>query len=186
MPGRIRAVTPLIPCLAVLASLLAPAYACAHRLDAEVLALPGRKIQVESWFSDGYPAGGAKVQVFGGQGELLAEGQLNDQGALILSLGDTTPVRVVVSAGAGHRKEVAISPSAFARAVAAGTTKNDLPAQSKEAPLRPVPVTERGAEYRIKDLLVGIAFVLAVAAFFLSLRNAQKLRRLTDLGRREN
>jgi nickel transport protein len=186
MPGRIRAVSRLLPLLALLASLLAPERACAHRLDAEVLVLPGRKIQIESWFSDGYPARGAKVQVFGDQKKLLGEGHLNDQGVLVLPLGDTTPVRVVVSAGAGHRKEITISASAFARAVAGDTTQNDPPVPLKGASLPAVPVAERDSGFPIKDVLAGVGFVLALAAFVLSLRNAQKLRKLTDPGREEN
>ena len=186
MPDRVRALSRLIPLLAMLASPLAPERACAHRLDAEVLVLPGRKLQVESWFSDGYPARGAKVQVFGGQDQLLGEGQLNDQGVLVLPLGDTAPVRVVVSAGAGHRKEITISASAFARAVAADTTPNDPRAPSKGVSLPATPVAERNSGFPIKDVMVGVGFVLAVAAFVLSLRNAQKLRKLADLGRGEN
>ena len=185
MPGRIPALSPLVPLCAVLAGLLVPGYACAHRLDADVLVLPGRRLQVESWFSDGYAAKGAKVQVFGGHDELLGEGRLNDQGVFVLAFGETTPVRVIVSAGAGHRKEVTISASAFARAVAGQTTQSDPAAPSNPAPQSAIPVAERASGFPIKDLMIGIGFVLAIAAFVLSLRNAQKLRTLADLRRRE-
>jgi hypothetical protein len=125
MPGRNRAVSPRFWLLALLANLLAVGPACAHRLDAEVLVLPSRQIQVESWFSDGYPAKGAKVQVFGGQGQLLTEGKMNDEGVFVFPYGDTAPARVVVLAGAGHRKEVEISASTLTRALAAMPTSRD-------------------------------------------------------------
>ena len=54
------------------------------------------------------------MQVFGAQNQLIVEGQLNDQGILVFSYGDTNPCRVVISAGAGHSKEVSISPTALA------------------------------------------------------------------------
>jgi nickel transport protein len=186
MPGRIGVVNFLLPGLAALASLLAPGHAAAHRLDAEVLVLPGRQLQVEGWFSDGYPARGAEVEVFGQQSELLTEGRLNDQGVVVLPLGETTPVRVVISAGAGHRKEVTISVIAFARAVAEGTTQSGPPTPSREASFTAIPVADRDSRFPIKDVMVGIGFVLALAAFVLSLRNAHKLRKLAGMERREN
>ncbi len=39
-------------------------------------------------------------------------------------------------------------------------------------------VAERDSGVPVKDVLVGVGFLLAVAAFLLSLRNAQKLRAL--------
>jgi hypothetical protein len=39
-------------------------------------------------------------------------------------------------------------------------------------------LVERDSGFPVKDLMVGVGFVLAAAAFILSLRNAQKLRRL--------
>src|SRR5438445_13021724 len=104
MPGRI---TPLrFPALlpALLATFLAAPNAHAHRLDAQIFVLPDQRIQVESWFSSGDAAKGAKVQVFGAQEQLLTEGQLNEQGVFVFSYGDVAPQTVVISAGAGHRR----------------------------------------------------------------------------------
>jgi hypothetical protein len=135
-------------------------------------------IQVESWFSSGDAANGAKVQVFDAQGQLLAEGQLNVQGVFVFPYGDADPARVVISAGAGHRKEVSISAQALARAVAAAVPNKDSPARTNEVPFAPVPVAERDSGVPVKDVLVGVGFLLALAAFLLSLRNARKLRAL--------
>ncbi len=168
MSGRI---TPLrLPILftALLVAFLAAGDAHAHRLDAQLFVLSNRKIQVESWFSDGEAAKGAKVQVFGVQEQLLTEGHLNEQGVFVFSYGEVAPQTVVISAGAGHRKELAISASALTRTMAAPTM--DSPA--------PVPLAERDSGSAVKDVLIGVGFLLAVAAFVLSLRNAQKLRAL--------
>src|SRR5437899_955305 len=116
MSGRIR---PLrrSAFLAALVMALAASAARAHRLDAQLFVLPNRRIQVESWFSDGDAASGANVQVFGPQEQLLTEGQLNEQGVFVFSYGAVTPHTVVISAGAGHRKAVSISARALDQAM---------------------------------------------------------------------
>jgi hypothetical protein len=134
----------------------------AHRLDAQAFLLPGNKLQVESWFSDGTIPKGAKVQVFRGDKELLKEGELNADGLVVFALEKTEPLRIVVLAGEGHLKELNISP----------------PAGTGEAGDKPVPLANRDDPTRLKDGLLGITFLLALAAFVLSLRNARRLRRL--------
>jgi hypothetical protein len=134
----------------------------AHRLDAQAFLLPGNKLQVESWFSDGTIPKGAKVQVFRGDKELLKEGELNGDGIVVFALEKAEPLRIVVSAGEGHLKELNIS-------AAAG---------SPEAADKPVPLANRDDPTRLKDGLLGITFLLALAAFVLSLRNAKRLRKL--------
>src|SRR5205823_11490305 len=80
--------------------------------------LPNRKIQVESWFSNGDAAKGAKVQVYGAQNELVGEGELNEQGVFVFSLADIEPHTVIISAGAGHRKVLSLSAKVLERAAA--------------------------------------------------------------------
>src|SRR5262249_47731665 len=123
-----------------------------------------RTIQVESWFTGGEAAKGAKVQVFGAQEQLLTEGQLDGQGIFLFSYGEIPPHTVVISAGAGHRRVLSIAAEALER--------------TTEAPLAPVPLAERDSGSTVKDVLVGVGFLLALAAFVLSLRNARKLRAL--------
>jgi len=176
MPRRI---TPLrLPALfaVLLATLLAARDVQAHRLDAQVFLLPSRKVQVEGWFSGGDAAKGAKVQVFGAQEQLLTEGQLNEQGVFVFSYGEVAPHAVVISAGAGHRRVLAIAESALEQARAETTI--DLQGVAKEASPSPVPLAVRDSGAAVKDVLVGVGFLLALAAFVLSLRNAQKLRAL--------
>ena len=182
MPCRINSLSGLA-LYTVLAALLAASRAHAHRLDAQVFSRPNREIQVESWFSNGDAAKGARVQVFGPQDQLITEGQLNDQGIFIFSYGDTQPCRVVISAGAGHRKELSISPGALARALA-DTTDKDFPVRAKADLPAAMPLAERDSGPPLKEILLGVGFVLALAAFILSLRNARKLRLLARLHER--
>src|SRR5262249_43049230 len=138
----------------------------AHKLDAECKILAMRKVQVESWFSDGRKPKNATVQVFrAADGQLLAEGATDGDGAFVF-FADVEPLRVVVDAGEGHHKEMAI----------------EGPTQSATDITTPISASERSAELPIKEALLGIALLLASAAFVLSLRNAWRLR-LLDKGR---
>jgi hypothetical protein len=222
MCGRIGALSRR-PCVAALLSLplllLAGGTARAHRLQADYFLRPGWLIQVESWFEtrDSPPA--ARVQVFHADGQLLTEGRLNRNGIFVFPFGAVESLRVVVSAGDGHRAEVPVAASALARyAVCAAVA--GLPAEpasllrvpallslpgggAAEAPAAVVkrtpppetaaggepfaaerPLADRSVPLPLKDVLIGIGFLLAVAAFVLGVRNARELRRLRQQGPR--
>jgi nickel transport protein len=168
-----------LPC-ALLTALLAAGNVHAHRLDAQVFMLPDRRIQVESWFSNGDPAKGAKVQVFGSGEQLLHEGQLNEQGIFVFPSADANQIKVVISAGAGHRKELSVSPRALAPLVPALEKDKNSPLSAREKPATPERLAERGSEIPVKDVLIGVSFLMAAAAFVLSLRNARKLHALAQ------
>jgi hypothetical protein len=145
----------------------------AHRLNAEASVLPNRSIQIESWFSTGEAAKGARVQVFRDGGQLLTEGRLDDQGIFIFSYKEPQALKIVISAGPEHRKELSIVASELP-----GAGQPDLAASapSEGIPGVPVPLVKRESGISIKDVILGIAFLLAAAAFWLSWRNARKLR----------
>jgi hypothetical protein len=177
MLGRSSLVTFLALHAGLLGLLLQAGSAYAHRLDAEVLLRPGGQVQVESWFSNGDKPKGAKVQVWKASGQLLTEGQLDDEGVFVFSLGEIEPFRVVILAGAGHRKEVSISTQALRQALSQGAEKNpNSSSQAKESP--PMLLSEPSSGVSVKDVVVGVGFLLALAAFALSLRNARQLREL--------
>jgi hypothetical protein len=165
MPGRISPLRLPVLLPALLAAFVSARAAQAHRLDAQLFVLPNRTIQVESWFTGGEAAKGAKVQVFGPQEQLLTEGQLDGQGIFLFSYGEIPPHTVVISAGAGHRRVLSIAREALERI-----------APDRPATEAPVSLAERDSGSTVKDVLVGVGFLLALAAFVLSLRNAQKLR----------
>lgn len=176
MPGRITPLSPLVLVAALLATSLAARDAHAHRLDAQLFVLPNRKIQVEGWFSGGDAAKGAKVQIFSAREELITEGQLDELGIFVFSYNDVAPCTVVISAGAGHRKSLSISALSLAQATA--EMRIDPSGGAKEVAPAPVSLAERDSARAIKDVFVGVGFLLALAAFVLSLRNARKLRAL--------
>src|SRR5262249_37192788 len=132
----------------------------------------------ESSSSEGVAAEGDELEVLATRGQRVAEGRLNEQGVFVFTCEPAQPIRVVVSAGAGHRKELSISASDVDQA-RAGTPK-DSEAPVRDRPSAAVPLAEHTSGPPIKDVLTGLGFLRAVAAFALSLRNAQKLRALTQ------
>jgi hypothetical protein len=130
----------------------------AHRLDAQAF-LTGNKLQVEAWFSSGEPARGAKVEIRGAGDRLLGEGKMNEKGVFVYTLEKPEALRIVVTAGLEHRKELRISE-----------------AQMGQTSVDPIPLADRSSNVPWKDILIGISFLLALAAFFLNYRSARKIR----------
>ena len=170
-PG-IRLLKPALLLCAVLASSRAEA----HRLEADYRVLPGQKVQVESWFDiTGDPARGARVQVLRPGGQALAEGVTDDNGIFIFSFHDPETLTVSVYAGMGHRAEVVI-PEAELKHTAGATAGADEGAAGSATD--PLPRVERTSTTTLKDVVTGVGFLLALAAFVLSVRNARQLRQL--------
>lgn len=163
--------------LAVLTALWFANPACAHRLDASCQVLPDRQVRVESWFDlGGIPKG--KVQVFRPGRLLLAEGELDEEGCFVFRFTEAEQLEVVVSAGAGHRVTRVIP-----REKLEPGTKAEIDADAVEQPRGAASAPgsrERGTPWqeRFKDALIGISFLLALAAFILSWRCARKLKSL--------
>jgi nickel transport protein len=208
MRGRIGTVS----LLALLALLLAGGEARAHRLKADCFVRPGWRIQVESWFETGDSPRSARVQVFRPDGQLLTEGRLNSDGIFVFAFTEVESLRVVVSAGDGHRAETTVPAATLARyavcsavaclspeptsvlcvpavlplpgSTAAGppaavVKRNPPPEEGGSSPFSPEgPLADRSSPFPFKDVLIGVGFLLAVAAFVLSWRNAQELRHL--------
>jgi hypothetical protein len=179
MPGRFAPLSSATLSLSLLILATGGSKAAAHHLVVDYRVLPGLQVQIESWFDlSGEPPRGARVDVFRPGQELLTSGHLNDDGVFVFSFARTEPLRVVVSAGAGHRKELTIPESALARSVSMAAPESAASTQSEPPSPAPLPLADRSSRISIKDVLVGVGFVLAVAAFGLSWRNARKLRHL--------
>ncbi len=170
---------------------LAASTAHAHRLIVECHVLPSGKVQVESWFDlSGASPKSAKVQVFRAGDQLLTEGRLDDNGIFVFFPERPEPLRVVVSAGDGHQTERTISAESIARSLAGNSipTKSE---QKSENPTAPVPLSDRSSRVSVTDVLAGVGFVLALAAFVMSWRNGRRLRSMSknelpgDLGRKQ-
>jgi cobalt/nickel transport system permease protein len=160
---------------AVIGVLWAATPAHAHRLDADYRVRPDGQVQVESWFDVGGKAPtGAKVQVFRPDGALLREGSLDEQGIFVFAPREAENLKVVVSAGAGHRAEFVISRDKLRQQAAEGSIK---PAGVGTSPA-PTPLIDRSYPFPYKEILSGFGFLLGLAAFVMSLRNMQHLREL--------
>jgi len=168
---------PALPC-ALLAALLSAGAAQAHRLDAQAFVLPGQKVQIESWFSSGDAAKHAKVEVFRAGHQLLTEGQTDEQGIFVFPFARPESLQVVISAGAGHRKELAISAADLAPTAQPSNDVGAVAPVQEDAGGEPRALAKRETGAPIKDVITGIGFLLALGAFLLSLRNARQLRRL--------
>ncbi|MHB1426561.1 MAG: CbiM family transporter [Gemmataceae bacterium] len=153
--------------------------AFAHSPHADYIVLPDRQVRIEGWFDPGdTPMKGAKVQVFRTGQRLIAEGQMNDGGTFVFRYAEADELEVIVNAGAGHRTSLVIPREKLEQ----NTVSEPRPLGSDgedrsltvTAPRREHPDTWRE---QIKDALVGVSFLLSVAAFLLCWRTNRRLRR---------
>lgn len=169
----------LIP-LTLLVVLSTDRAARAHALDAQAFWLPGQQqVRIEGWFDNGRLARGAKVRVCDAKGRAVAAGVLDQEGRFVFALPEVEALQVVVTASGGHRKELAIGAEELRNSVAEDRPPTPEAARPNDEPPAPVPLTERRSMGdRIKDLVIGIGFLLALAGFVLGLRNARRIREL--------
>jgi cobalt/nickel transport system permease protein len=172
-PAGVTLPPPALLLFAVLGVLWAAGPAHAHRLEADYRVRPNGQVQVESWFDVGGKApAGAKVQVLRPNGDVLAEGALDERGIFVFAPTAAEDLKVVVYAGAGHRAEFTISQFALPKGLPAAAAK---PAAAA-AP--PTPMIDRTYQIPYKEILAGFGFLLGLAAFILSLRNMRQLQEL--------
>jgi len=141
-----------------------------HRLVVDYTIRPDGKVQVESWFDPtGNSARHARVKILRADDTVLHEGFTDSQGVYVFSREGVAALKIVVSAGEGHRAETDIPGKDIAP-----TGKPE-----EEATTSTVPVLDRRPRESLKDILTGITFVLALGAFILSVQNARRLRQRT-------
>jgi cobalt/nickel transport system permease protein len=165
--------------LALLLIVLVPSGpAWAHRLRGEYKVLPGQRVRVEAWFdlTAASPAG-AIVQAIRENGEVLAEGKLNEKGTFFFSYPRAEALRIVISAGAGHREELRVSAHELKTELAdPASGGSELPQSDRRFSDESAPAERRPeiAKLILKAAL-GIGVVMALALFALAWR-----RRLTS------
>lgn len=151
--------------LVLLVPLLTPSVAQAHRLDADYRLLPDGMVEIECWFGlAGDAPRGAKVQVFRRDASLLTEGTVDEKGRFRFPMVGKEPLKVVINAGVGHRKEIRIPGNA-----------------EEQIPDDPPPSLVYSSRNRRDDfalMVIGVGVIVAVAGFVLSLRNAWAIRAL--------
>ena len=150
----------------LLVVLLWPGPAWAHRMKAQArVDIPKQEVTIESWYETGDAPTSATVKVTRSDGSIVAEGPLDSGGAFRFRYEKAELLRVEVNAPGGHRAVVRV-------------TAKQLGADEPEEAGPPAHLHEEKGGTRWRDLLVGVSFVLASAAFLMSLRNARTLRRL--------
>src|SRR5262249_19220777 len=147
--------------------------------EADYRVLPDKRVRIESWFDiTGDSPRGARVQVFHADGSPLAEGILDANGFFVFAFTKPEALRVVVTAGMGHAKELRIPESALADG--AGP---DTGADQASAPAAPSSFADRSPKVQFRDILIALAFIFGLAAFVLSVRNTLALRERRRQGR---
>jgi hypothetical protein len=191
MRGRSARLTCLALVLGPAALLLAAGTARAHRLVARCQVLPGQKVQVEARYQTiprSTPAVEARVQAFGPGRRLVAEGQTDDNGLFVFSYQKAEPLTVEVYQD-GHLRKDTVSAGAL-RQAAAATAKDGAAKSDNRPPVHsttPAPAGPQmsedtdasGWQEQIKNVVIGTGFLLALAAFVISLRNARHLKQLS-------
>jgi len=171
-PAGVTLPPPALLLLAVFGVLWAASPAHAHRLEADYRVRPDGQVQVESWFDVGGKApAGAKVQVLRPNGDVLAEGALSGDGVFVFEPKHAADLKVVVTAGGGHRAEIDIPAAALSQAPAA-------PAGSAGPAPPPRPLIDHSFQIPYREIVAGFGFLLGLAAFVLSLRNMRQLQEL--------
>jgi hypothetical protein len=178
MRGRFRPVTPPALLATLLLLALSPT-ARAHRLEVTYRILPDHKIEVEGYYyspANPHPARQARVIVHRADGSTLAEGELDAQGLFTFTCAQPESLTVVVTQ-AGHRDE-AIIPASALGAPDSPITYPDSADGANHAPI-PSAASHPLREWA-KEVLTGVAFLLALAAFVLSVRNNRMLREMRE------
>ena len=159
--------------LALLALFLTANAASAHRLHADYFVLPDRQVRIESYFDDGKAPPNATIEVHRPDSTLLAKGRSDDQGSFLFRFTDAESLEVTVNAGAGHQTTVFIPRE---KLEPPGTTSQEnAVTPAAQGPFRGVERHDLLRE-QIKDALIGVGFLLSVAAFVLSWRTNRRLR----------
>lgn len=159
----------------------------AHDLQGQVRVLPQWQIEVEAWFDSGDVPWQARVEAYRPDGSLAAQGRLDRRGIFAFRYLGAEPLRVVVSAGAGHRQELAVTAEMLhrERVPAAILCLAPPPNWYPAAVLTAAPASEPGKEAAVPPqrpgpplgkLALGVALLLIVAGAVLVLRQAKQGR----------
>jgi hypothetical protein len=167
MSGRIGAVT-------LLALLFTASSLWAHALEARFLLLPDKKVKIEAWFETDDPANNAKVEVFGPDQKLLVNGKTDADGFFTFSLTSLEPLEVKINAGGGHGKILAISADDLSKP----TADPGRPQYGSVKPESKGDVGDGVVAFPVREVILGVSFLLAVAAFAISIHNAQAIKKL--------
>jgi hypothetical protein len=174
--------------LLVFCFLLLPSPARAHKLEAEATLGPFWQIQIESWFSTRDVPAGAAVKVYRQDDTVLIEGELDRDGFFTFTYRDAAPLRVVVSAAAGHRAEIKIGADELRKnairtaalclapppSLIQGPLLAPMPAGAAGTNVSLTPSSRRDSGPPIGNLLIGVAILVLVAGAAVIIRRARQ------------
>ncbi len=174
-PALVKSSTLLV---AVVVLLAGPGLAHAHKLNALWRPLSDQQVQIESFFPQGYPPRDATATVYRADGSKLTDGALDDKGHFVFHYDKAEDLRIVVRAAAGTLDEHTAVVNIAAKELSSSADAPTAPATDSADARGSFAFNEESLVANLKDFLIGIGFLLAVAAFVLSLRNARQLREL--------
>jgi nickel transport protein len=169
---------------------IAPVHAHSVNMFAYV---EGKSVVVEGFFTDGKVTEKAEIRVFSPDGEVLVEGQADDEGIFVFDIPAVTDLRISLYAGMGHRVEYtlpadelrgAVAPAGVSPAASdagpAGMAVALNDAAALETVIRQVvteaqlPLVRNVAELRerrtISDIIGGIGFIVGIVGVFFYLK----------------
>ena len=94
---------------------MAPLPAWAHKVTVFAW-VEGDTVFTQSKFAGGRRAKGGRIEVYNSAGEKLLEGLSDDQGQFVFKASKPEALRIVLTAGAGHRGEWRVAAEEFAAA----------------------------------------------------------------------
>ncbi|MEA2108317.1 MAG: hypothetical protein U9P07_02695 [Pseudomonadota bacterium] len=92
----------------------------------------GNTVQTESKFSGGRKVSAGKIEVFDPQGQLILSGKTNDQGEFSFPIPQSTALKIVLTAGMGHRGEWTVSKDEIINATPTNTTSPTIESTTNE------------------------------------------------------
>ncbi len=164
----------------------------AHKINMFAFA-EGDEVFVEGYFTDGKKPKHSPVLVYNAAGDILLEGQTDEEGAFTFPLPASAPIRITLNAGQGHLAEYELSaedlgldapgasplPSSPAAngqqpstTLASGLSDEQLQAMIRKAvgqSLRPVmrSLSELKEQRSFSDIIGGIGIIMGIGGIFL-------------------
>jgi nickel transport protein len=133
---------PVLSLFLILLLAMAPISARAHKVTVFAW-VEGDTVFTQSKFAGGRSAKGGRIEVYNSAGEKLLEGLSDDQGQFAFKAPKPEALRIVLTAGAGHRGEWRLAAEEFA--AAAVMPKSTAAETARTPPQTPTPARSPAA-----------------------------------------